>query len=77
MNHFFNSRMVLPMILALALATGCVTVAKQKDRATLAKKMMQFEPEPVQHGFLDEVHAIREGAQGGAGQNAGGGCGCN
>ena len=62
---------------SLQLSVGCVTVKKQKDRGILAKRMMLFEPEPTKHGFIDEVHAIREGAQGGAGQSAGGGCGCN
>ena len=72
------ARAFLWTVLATVLfATGCVTVAKQKDRRILAKRMMEFEPEPAKHGFIDEVHAIREGAQGGAGQNAGGGCGCN
>ncbi|EKD41470.1 MAG: hypothetical protein ACD_73C00709G0001 [uncultured bacterium] len=38
---------------------------------------MQFDPAPHQQAFIDEVHNIREGAAGGSGHNAGGGCGCN
>jgi hypothetical protein len=38
---------------------------------------MQFEPMGARQGFLNDLHSIREGASGGVGQSAGGGCGCN
>jgi Domain of unknown function (DUF4266) len=55
---------------------GCVTV-KQVNRGILAKKIMSFNPESKKTAFLNDIHAIREGAQGGGDQGAGGGCGCN
>ena len=60
----------------LSLLAGCATV-HQVDRGQLARQCMQFDPLPHQQDFLNEAHAIREGASGGAGQSAGGGCGCN
>jgi len=59
-----------------ALACGCVRV-HQIDRETLSKQIMQFEPMGSRQAFLNDVHSIREGASGGVGQSAGGGCGCN
>ena len=59
-----------------ALAGGCVRV-HQVDRETLSKQIMQFEPMGNRQVFLNDFHAIREGASGGVGQSAGGGCGCN
>ena len=60
---------------ALALC-GCAAV-HQIDRETLSRPIMQFEPMGHQQAFLNDVHSIREGASGGVGQSAGGGCGCN
>ena len=59
-----------------ALAGGCVRV-HQIDRETLSKQIMQFEPMGNRQAFLNDFHSIREGASGGVGQSAGGGCGCN
>lgn len=69
-----TSLYLLPL-LALALG-GCVMV-HQVDRETLSQKAMQFEPLGNRQAFLNDVHSIREGASGGVGQSAGGGCGCN
>ena len=63
-------------VLALVALAGCVTI-KQVNRGILAKPMMSFNPEPKKTMFLNDIHAIREGAQGGGDQGAGGGCGCN
>jgi len=65
----------LPALASLTLA-GCVRV-HQVDREILSRKIMQFEPMGNRQAFLNDVHSIREGASGGAGQSAGGGCGCN
>lgn len=59
-----------------ALAGGCVRV-HQIDRETLSRNIMQFEPMGNRQAFLNDFHSIREGASGGVGQSAGGGCGCN
>lgn len=59
-----------------ALAASCVRV-HQIDRETLSTQIMQFEPMGNRQAFLNDLHSIREGASGGVGQSAGGGCGCN
>jgi hypothetical protein len=59
-----------------AAACGCVRV-HQVDRETLSRRIMQFEPMGNRQAFVNDLHAIREGASGGVGQSAGGGCGCN
>ncbi len=56
--------------------SSCVVV-HQIDRDKLAKRYMEFDPDPKLSSFKHEVRYIREGAAGGAGQSAGGGCGCN
>lgn len=56
--------------------SSCATV-HQIDRGDLSTRKMQFEPEPEKQGVMTEFHSIREGAAGGTGQSAGGGCGCN
>ncbi len=61
----------------LALALGGCAMVHQVDRGTLSQKVMQFEPMGSRQAFLNDVHSIREGASGGVGQSAGGGCGCN
>ncbi len=70
----------IPILLLLAVAcgwlAGCATV-HQIDRENLSRRIMQFEPEPNHQVFINDFHSIREGASGGTGQSAGGGCGCN
>lgn len=62
--------------LLAAVLAGCTTV-HQIDRDLLSRRLMQFEPEPNSQVFINDFHSIREGASGGTGQSAGGGCGCN
>ncbi len=64
------------ILVLLGFVCGCAMV-NQVDRGAFSKKIMQFEPCPELSAFTDEVHSIREGAAGGSGQSAGGGCGCN
>jgi len=64
-------------ILLLCLGAQACMRVHQIDRGRLAKPIMQFEAVPHQQDFITEMHNIREGAAGGTGQNAGGGCGCN
>ena len=61
---------------ALMLLSACANV-DQIDRGRMAKRIMQLEPMPHQQSFITEMHDIREGAAGGFGNSAGGGCGCN
>jgi hypothetical protein len=59
----------------LVLAGGCVIVP-QNRREHLADKTMQAEVDPLYAKAQRKKHAAREGAAGGDGQAAGGGCGC-
>jgi hypothetical protein len=67
---------VVSGMIALILLAACANV-QQIDRGRLAKRIMQLEPMPHQQVFITEMHETREGAAGGFGKSAGGGCGCN
>jgi hypothetical protein len=54
---------------------GCATVAPY-ERERLAKRDMQFEPDPDGSAGEEHATAYREGSSGGSGSK-GGGCGCN
>jgi len=68
---------LLLLAFSLSAMLSCCAVVHQIDRKNLSTRKMQFEPEPARRGALEEFHSIREGASGGTGQSAGGGCGCN
>jgi hypothetical protein len=61
-------------LVALA-ATGCATVS-QNRRAHLADPMMGVTDEPLDAYRRQKLYDTREGAAGGDGAAAGGGCGC-
>ena len=65
--------------LALALfalaAAGCVVVP-QNRRARLADPMMAFSQDPLEAHRKAKLYSTREGAAGGDGATAGGGCAC-
>jgi uncharacterized protein (TIGR03382 family) len=63
------------LALLLVLATGCTHV-KAHQRGTLAKRNMQFAPDPTEDELDLHMQQSREGAAGGYG-SSGGGCGCN
>jgi hypothetical protein len=65
-------------ILSLALAlytTGCVIVP-QNRRAQLADPIMALSPDPLEAHRKSKLYSSREGAAGGDGVTAGGGCAC-
>jgi hypothetical protein len=66
--------------LALALVVvglaGCAIVP-QNRRAHLADPIMQLGDEPLDGYRKQKFYGVREGAAGGDGATAGGGCGCN
>ena len=62
------------LLLAIA-ATGCATVS-QNRRAHLADPMMSVTDEPLDAYRRQKLYDTREGAAGGDGAAAGGGCGC-
>ena len=62
------------LLLSLA-ATACATVP-QNRRARLADPMMSLTDEPLEAARRQKLYDTREGAAGGDGASAGGGCGC-
>ena len=64
----------LILIVALALS-GCALVP-QNRRARLADPMMSFEDDALEAHKKSKFYSTREGAAGGDGVPAGGGCGC-
>lgn len=67
-------RLLLLTLLALP-AGGCVIVP-QNRRARLADPMMALSPEPLEAHRKQKLYSTREGAAGGDGAAAGGGCAC-
>ncbi|MFT3775226.1 MAG: DUF4266 domain-containing protein [Minicystis sp.] len=65
------------LLLALfaASAAGCVVVP-QNRRAKLADPMMAFSQDPLETHRKQKLYSTREGAAGGDGLTAGGGCAC-
>ena len=55
--------------------SSCATVAPY-ERERLAKRDMQFEPDPDGTAGEEHATAYREGSSGGS-SSKGGGCGCN
>jgi hypothetical protein len=64
----------LALVLTGAVA-GCATVP-QNRRARLADPMMGLTDEPLDAARRQKLYDTREGAAGGDGATAGGGCGC-
>lgn len=62
-------------LLALGLL-GCAVVP-QNRRQHLADPTMQMVECPLEARAKSKFHTAREGASGGDGQSAGGGCGCS
>jgi hypothetical protein len=56
-------------------ASGCASVP-QNRRARLADPMMSLTDEPLDAARRQKLYDTREGAAGGDGASAGGGCGC-
>jgi len=67
-------RHALAIVAAAALA-GCATVP-QNRRGRLADPMMSLTGEPLEAASRQKLYDTREGAAGGDGATAGGGCGC-
>jgi hypothetical protein len=56
-------------------AAGCALVP-QNRRAHLADPIMALADEPLEAHRKQKLYGVREGAAGGDGATAGGGCGC-
>jgi hypothetical protein len=62
-------------LFALLCLSGCETV-QPWERGTLARREMQWQPDPMEISLQAQIHASKEASSGGQGA-AGGGCGCN
>ena len=65
----------LTLALATATLAACATVP-QNRRAHFADPMMGLRDEPLDAASRQKLYDTREGAAGGDGTTAGGGCGC-
>jgi hypothetical protein len=63
------------VILLTLAASACATVP-QNRRGRLADPMMRLTDEPLDAARRQKLYDTREGAAGGDGAAAGGGCGC-
>jgi hypothetical protein len=65
----------LAWVAFVACLGGCATVP-QNRRSHLADPMMSLTDEPLDAARRTKLYDVREGAAGGDGAAAGGGCGC-
>jgi len=65
-------------VLALPAIAGCATLSPPQpwEKGELAKREMQFDPDPLDAKATQHIYTSKEGAGGGYGVG-GGGCGCN
>ena len=66
---------LVTVLLVAALSSACATVP-QNRRARFADPMMSLSGEPLDAARRQKLYDSREGAAGGDGTPAGGGCGC-
>jgi hypothetical protein len=67
--------LLLLVVATLSSLAACVVVP-QNRRKRLADPMMRFDADALQAHKRQKFHSTREGAAGGDGTPAGGGCGC-
>jgi Domain of unknown function (DUF4266) len=65
-------------VAALLATAGCATLNPPQpwEKGDLAKREMQFDPNPLDAKATQHIYTSKEGAGGGYGIG-GGGCGCN
>ncbi|MBL8610945.1 MAG: DUF4266 domain-containing protein [Myxococcales bacterium] len=68
-------RSLVALLLAALALSGC-TIVPQNRRARLADPMMSLTDDPLEAYRKQKLYNTREGAAGGDGAAAGGGCGC-
>lgn len=66
----------MKFVLVFALLTTSCAVVPQNRRAKIADPMMQIADDPLEVYRKQKFYTTREGAAGGDGAAAGGGCGC-
>lgn len=68
--------MKIGILALLALGSSACVVVPQNRRAKLADPMMALSPDPGEAYRKQKLYSTREGAAGGDGAAAGGGCAC-
>jgi hypothetical protein len=63
--------------IAMALAVGACRIVPKNRRQHLADPTMQPNEDTLRQRSHAKIHTAREGAAGGDGEPAGGGCGCS
>jgi hypothetical protein len=63
-------------MLTLVFAVAGCAIVPQNRRAHLADPMMSLQDESLEAYRRQKLYGVREGAAGGDGATAGGGCGC-
>lgn len=66
----------MKLVLLFALFTTSCAVVPQNRRGKMADPMMQIADDPLEIYRKQKFYTTREGAAGGDGAAAGGGCGC-
>jgi hypothetical protein len=64
------------LLLVLSLALSSCAIVPQNRRAALADPILSFDEDPLESYKRQKFYSTREGAAGGDGVPAGGGCGC-
>lgn len=67
---------IVAFVIACAIASGCAIVPRNR-RVYLADPTMQPSDDALRAKAAAKLHTAREGAAGGDGEPAGGGCGCS
>jgi hypothetical protein len=70
------NRRIVWLLAAMVLGGGCKVVSPHQ-REHLAHPSMKAEPDTLEARRRKKLHTAREGAAGGDGKPAGGGCGCS
>ncbi len=69
-------RILFVLLLGLPLGSVACAIVPQNRRAALADPIMRLGDEPTEAYRKQKFYGVREGAAGGDGASAGGGCGC-
>lgn len=67
--------LVLAAVL-IALSLGACNTVEFYEKGALSSPVMGFDLDPGRTAFHQKIHYATEGAAGGLGTSAGGGCGC-
>lgn len=65
-----------PLLVLLALLYAGCAIVPQNRRAKLADPILAFDEDALEAHKRSKLYSTREGAAGGDGSPAGGGCGC-